>query len=574
MAEINLSEYLFNALIDRGVKHCFGIPGDYILPLYKTLEEMEGIEAVVGTHEPNSAFSADAYARANGLGVLLVTYGVGALNAMNGIACAYAEMSPLLIISGAPAAAGENRDSIYSTKYHHEVKDIDSQIKAFESVTELCLQIKDTSNAAEIIERAINSTLEKKLPVYLEIPTNLFNAFIPAGKVEAESMNINTHEQEKAVDYFISRIEKAERPVLQTGIEISRFNLQNDILTIVKNNKLPFVSTPLGKGTFPETAGNFLGVYAGILTPTVELRNFIESSDLVIMLGTKITDVNCGAYTADLKKESTLIANTGFVGDDSVQFDNLHFGSFIKELSEKLAGKKIDKSSQVIDTSFDYGKSASQVDKYLHEINEFLTDQHILIADTGDSCYGSLFMKTKRANGYFAPLFYNTMGFAVPAAAGIQLADKGSRAIVLAGDGAFQMTGMEFSTLVKHKLNPVIIVFNNDGFGMQRVFQDGDFNTIGRWDYTRITELVGGGKSFRAENPRELRNVLEEVAEIKDEPCLIELKVEKGELSTGLKIFSEAVNREKTGVCPLQLDDRKACNHVYKCAFCKAPIWE
>ena len=420
MTEINLSDYLFKTLISRGVKHCFGIPGDYILPLYKTLEEMKGIEAVVGTHEPNAAFSADAYARTNGLGVLLVTYGVGALNAMNGIACAYAEMSPLLVISGAPASGSGNRN-IYSARYHHEFKDIDSQLKAFESVTGLCLQIEDTSTAAETIDTAIDSAVKMKLPVYLEIPTNLFNALIPAGASKKEGISSAADEQEKAVDYFISRIEKSERPVLQTGVEISRFKLQHDILNIVENNKLPFVSTPLGKGTFPETTNHFLGIYAGILTPTVELRNFIEASDLVVMLGTKITDVNCGAYTADLKKDSTLIANTEFTGDDSVQFNDISFDLFVKRLSEKLSEKKFDKSSSISDTLFDYGKSASAVDKYLHEINEFLTDEHVLIADTGDSCYGSLFMTTKRANGYFAPLFYNTMGFAVPAALGVQL---------------------------------------------------------------------------------------------------------------------------------------------------------
>jgi hypothetical protein len=85
---------------------------------------------------------------------------------------------------------------------------------------------------------------------------------------------------------------------------------------------------------------------------------------------------------------------------------------------------------------------------------------------------------------------------------------------------------------------------------------------------------VGGGKSFQADNPAELNNILQEVSNLKDEPCLIEVAVDKEEISTGLRIFSEAVLREKTGVCPLQLDDGKTCNHVYKCAFCKAPIWE
>lgn len=102
MPSLPLGKYLFQYLRKKGVEHCFGLPGDYILPLYRALEDTEGIVPIIGTHEPCAAFSADAYARQRGLGVLLVTYGVGGFNALNGVAGAYAESSPLLIISGGP----------------------------------------------------------------------------------------------------------------------------------------------------------------------------------------------------------------------------------------------------------------------------------------------------------------------------------------------------------------------------------------------------------------------------------------------------------------------------------------
>ena len=101
---MNIAEYLFSALQKNGLQHCFGLPGDYVLPLYHALEKQEGIEAIVGTHEPNAAFSADGYARLKGLSALVLTYGVGALNALNGIACAYVESAPVVVISGAPSS--------------------------------------------------------------------------------------------------------------------------------------------------------------------------------------------------------------------------------------------------------------------------------------------------------------------------------------------------------------------------------------------------------------------------------------------------------------------------------------
>jgi TPP-dependent 2-oxoacid decarboxylase len=575
LAKAKLADFLFDYLKKRGVRHCFGIPGDYILPMYKSLEATSGIDAIVGTHEPCSVFSADAYGRMNGLGVILVTFGPGALNIMNGVACAYAESSPLLIVSGAPPSSMLKDQGLYNPQLHHVVKNRESQLKSFEPIVDSCFRIESGETASKILQIAVMRAENKKLPVYLEIPYDLMQATIPIEAVEEKIPLVEEGLLSRAVGLFTDRINKAINPVLLIGVEVGRYKLQEQILRMIRTLELPAVSTPLGKGTIAETLDTHLGVYAGILSPNPEIRKLVEDSDLLIMIGTKITDVNCGAFTANLKKDKMLIANSTYIGDGFIRFsENISLPQFINALVAQVSEFIPNKRSKLPAAGFAFHASQSQMDRYLGVINDFISKETIIVADTGDSCYGSLFLKIKRENGYFAPLFYNTMGFAIPAAIGLQLADPALRPIILVGDGAFQMTGMEVSNMVKHRLNPIIIVFNNDGFGMQRIFQDGEFNTLARWDYTKITNLVGGGKSFKVNNPSELSEVMKEALTIRDEPCIIEVTVERGEISTGLRLFSQAVLREKTGICPMRLNSREMCDHQTTCAFCRAPIWD
>jgi len=213
------------------------------------------------------------------------------------------------------------------------------------------------------------------------------------------------------------------------------------------------------------------------------------------------------------------------------------------------------------------------MDRYLALIEAHLDERTVVIADTGDACYGSLFMTTRRDNGYLAPTFYNTMGFAVPAALGVQLADPECRPIVLVGDGAFQMTGLEFSNLASRGLNPIVVVFNNSGYATQRIFTDGAFNDIKQWNYARIVDLVGGGKAWRVTTAQEMKNALQAAIEFTSGPSLIEAVVERGEISSGLRRFGQALRREKTGMCPLN-EGNVPCTHEDHCGFCRAAIWE
>lgn len=568
-----LGKYLFSYLKGSGVKYCFGVPGDYILSLFKASEETPGIEIVVPTHEPGAAFSADAYGRLSGLGVLLVTYGVGGLNAMNGVACAHAESSPLLVVSGGPPTGNTKNDTLYTPQAHHFVKHPSSQIEAYRNITDLAMRIESPDRAAHSIAKAVSHAKKAKLPVYLEIPTNLMNSIINVDNKIEEKSGEDEESIERAVLFFVNRIKKAKKPVILAGIEAGRYDLVEEILHIMKARNIPVATSILGKGIFDESEPGILGVYAGSISQSPETRKIVEESDLVVLLGVKVTDVNCGAFTADLKKDNLLVARSGWIGDGYMAFSGeIPFHRFVACLSQKIQPLNQAETWPDIPTQ-DLSGSPILMDRYLSVINDLLDSDNIIIADTGDSCYGSLFMKTRRRNGYMAPTFYNTMGFAVPAALGAQLADNRCRPIVLVGDGAFQMTGLEFSTLIKWGLNPIVIVFNNSGFGMQRIFVDGPFNNIKGWDYTRVIDLVGGGKAWKVSTSEEMQNALKAAKENKKNASLIEALVPKRELSTGLTTFGKTLMREKSGVCPLN-EKNEHCSHQEKCGFCRATIWK
>lgn len=577
-----LGHHLFTYLRDRGVKHCFGIPGDYIIPLYADLEATEGIEAVVATHEPCAAFSADAYGRQTGLGVLLATYGVGAFNALNGVAGAYAERSPLLVISGGPPRGYNHGSDLFEPLKHHVVRTPSDQLEVYQRVTDLALRMESPKDAAPFIHRAAEHAVRAKLPVYLEIPTDMMTAQIPVDGAKLSTRGGDATDRQilaHAVHTFSDRMAQAQRPVLLIGEEVSRYRLESAVLRLMRAQGALTAMTVLGKGALAEGQPGVLGVYAGVMTPDPDVRALVEQSDLVVMLGAKVTDVNCGVFTADLHRDRVLIAKTGWVGDGYRRYAaELPFPEFLQALVGSFPVQADRKEALPVleapgPAPAGQETKMSLMDHYLQTINDDLREEDVVVADTGDACYGSLFFRTRRQLGYLAPTFYNTMGFAVPAALGAQLADPEVRPVVLVGDGAFQMTGLEMANMVRSKLDPIIVLFNNGGFGMQRIFADGAFNDHGEWHYGRMVDFLGGGRSWQVKDPAALKAALAEAREYRSGPSLIEALLPKGVISTGLRIMGEALTREKKGSCPMAPAGAESCQHQSKCAYCRAAVW-
>src|SRR5437763_15066013 len=162
----SVSSFLIERLHDHGVRHIFGVPGDFVLGFYQQLNNSNKLKIINTCDEQGAAFAADAYARINGLGAVCVTYCVGGLKIVNATAQAFAEKSPLVVITGAPGIKERQKNPLL----HHKVRDFDTQQKIFEHVTVDCVLIDNPTTAAKEIDRVLSSAMRYKRPVYIELP--------------------------------------------------------------------------------------------------------------------------------------------------------------------------------------------------------------------------------------------------------------------------------------------------------------------------------------------------------------------------------------------------------------------
>src|SRR5215203_5353951 len=184
-ARMPMGAFLFEYLHRRGVRHCFGVPGDFALPTFAWLEKSK-IKSITTTHEPGAGFAADAYSRLNGIGLVCVTYCVGGLNVLNAIAGAYAEKSPVVVISGAPGKLDREKDPLL----HHKVKTFETQRRVYDEVTVASCVLLDEERAAGEVVRCVEACLRHKRPVYIEVPHDMVDREIPvpAGLLEAQEV--------------------------------------------------------------------------------------------------------------------------------------------------------------------------------------------------------------------------------------------------------------------------------------------------------------------------------------------------------------------------------------------------
>lgn len=490
---MTLHTFLFDRLWHAGVRQIFGIPGDFVLPLYQALESDARFQLVRLSHEPAVGFAADGAARiTGGLGVCCVTYGAGGLNMVNPVACAYAEESPLLVLSGGPGL-GERRRGIH---VHHEVKTFESQLKVYEEVTEYAAILDDPDTAATHILRALDVAMRLKRPVYLEVPRDMVTAEIRVPDGDAASDTVaDEGAVTEAVAEILSRIRSARQPVIIIGVEVHRFRLRDAVIQLAERLGVPVASSFLGRGIFPTRHPQFAGTYLGVVSPA-PLRDAIENSDCVLLLGERISDTSLGV-SADRLNEANLllaVADDVFIGHH--RYQRVPLERIVHGLLSHPAlpvGANIPRAAAATTTRKAIAPDSAPitVQHVIDVINDFM-DEHPdvpLVSDTGDCLFASVDI---RANECIAPAYYATMGFAIPAALGIEVA-SGRRPLVLVGDGAFQMTGPEISHAAQYGCRPIIVLLNNTRWEMlQAFFPNAHYNSTAPWPYAKLAALWGG----------------------------------------------------------------------------------
>ncbi len=541
--------YLIERMQSLGLRHVFGIPGDYVLGLYKMLEESP-IGLIGMTREDSAGFAADAYARINGLGCVCVTYCVGGLSCANSIAGAYAEKSPVVVLSGSPGISERERNPML----HHKVRDFSTQFEVFEKITAASAVLSDPLTAFAEIDRVLAAALRYKRPVYLEIPRDrLLAEQVTPHRTPEVLPPSDPDALREALNEAETMLRKAQRPMILADVEVHRFGLQDELLGLAEESGLPIATTILGKSVISEAHPQFVGVYEGAMGHD-DVTEFVEESDCLLMLGCFLSDINLGIFTANIDPARCINATSEDLQIRYHHYRDVRLDDFIKGLRERslsVRQRPVPSRPDPCETAWTAQADAPVTSARLFaRLNQMLDEQMVVIADIGDSLFGATDLSMCRRTEFISPAYYTSMGFAVPAAVGAGVANRSLRPLVIVGDGAFQMTGMELSTIARQGLNPIVVILNNHGYTTERFLLEGEFNDIQGWAYHKVPEVIGAGKGFEVRTEGELDRALIAALENKESFSLLNVHLDKMDKSPALdrlaRKLSAVVRGEKS----------------------------
>lgn len=533
-----VGKYLVKRLEQAGLKHIFGVPGDYVLDFFDCLEE-SNIEIVGTCNELNAGYAADAYARVNGVGGVCITYGVGGFSLFNAVVGAFAERVPLIVISGGPKLS----EHPHRYLLHHTIGGMQLQYEIYEKITVASVILRSPEQAPQQIDEAITACLRFKRPVYIEIPVDIVSRPCrDPGPFEVDtSIPSDKDVLEEAVDEAVGLLKLAKSPVILAGIEAHRLNTINELRELIDHTGYPFTTTMLGKSVLPEKHPQFAGVYNGIVGRE-SVRRIVEEADVVLGLGVLMTDINFGAWTSQLDISKMIVANSDNVRIKHHMYSQISLKDFTNGLREKLPGSKpsparIEHPAQLLkeDLTPASGQKIT-VNQFYRRINQFIEANYIIIPDAGDSILNASDLFVPENVGFIGQAFYLSIGYSIPAALGVKLAAPDKRPVVLVGDGAFQMTAQELSTIIWHNQNPVIFLINNDGYTLERMIHgEGSYNELNMWHYYRLPEVFRGEWGCQVKTEDELENALQKAKNSPDSLAFIEVWLDRNDCCKNLQ---------------------------------------
>lgn len=541
-----IAERLVDGLVRHGARAVFGIPGDYALPLFAALERDGRLPVHCLAHEPALGFAADGAARsAGGLGVAAVTYGAGALNMVNAVAGAYAERSPLVVVSGAPG----QRDWAGPLALHHQVKDAGSQLRIYREVTAAQAVLDDPATAPLLIAATLRTAAEQSRPVYLEVPRDRVDA--PCGLLppspEAEPDGAAAGAAAQAV---MALLRRARRPALMAGVEVRRYGLEDQVARLARRLGVPVVTSFMGQGVLAGRDVPVAGTYLGRAGDPF-VRELVEESDGLLLLGVILCDTNfaLAARPLDPARCAHALGRTVAVGGE--RHEGVSLAALLAALEALPAPVPAPpprrrppappSPSVAADAPLTTDGLAAALDRALAAYPGME-----LVSDVGDCLFAAAQMRPRPV---MAPAFYAGMGFAVPAALGAQAA-TGRRPLVLVGDGAFQMTGMELGACAEAGWDPLVVVLNNGGWGMLKAIDPASRHVErAGWDHAAMAGALGGD-GYRVATRRELDAALALALQRRGRFQLIEVMLAPGSLSSTLAAFTAGLRAAPAAAIP------------------------
>ncbi|XP_028760918.1 pyruvate decarboxylase 2-like [Neltuma alba] len=554
--EATLGRHLARRLVQVGVTDVFSVPGDFNLTLLDHLIAESELNVIGCCNELNAGYAADGYARSRGVGACVVTFTVGGLSVLNAIAGAYSENLPLICIVGGPNSNDYGTNRIL----HHTIglPDFSQELRCFQNLTCHQAVVNNLEDAHEQIDTAISTCLKESKPVYISISCNLSGIPHPTFSREPVPFSLsprlsNKMGLEAAVEAAAEFLNKAVKPVLVGGPKLRVANAGEAFVELANACGYAFAVMPSAKGLVPEHHPHFIGTYWGAVS-TAFCAEIVESADAYLFAGPIFNDYSSVGYSLLLKKDKAIILQPDrvIIGNGPA-FGCVLMKDFLRELAKRI--KHNHTSFENYDRIFvpdgkpvrGEPKEPLRVNILFEHVQKMLSGQTAAIADTGDSWFNCQKLKLPKGCGYEFQMQYGSIGWSVGATLGYAQAVPEKRVIACIGDGSFQMTAQEVSTMLRQGQKTIIFLINNGGYTIEVEIHDGPYNVIKNWNYTAFVDAIhnGEGKCWTTKVfcEEELIEAIETATgPKKDSLCFIEVIVHKDDTSKELLEWGSRVS--------------------------------
>src|SRR5215469_14895709 len=488
---MTVGEFLLRRIREAGVGHAFGVPGDFNLELLQQMEDTGTPEWIGACNELNASYAADGYARLNGLAALIVTNAVGALSAINGVAGSYSEHVPVICVCGSIPFRSIER----GLGMHHTMADgtRDRFVSAYAQVTAAQARLTP-QNAVTEIDRLILTAWREKLPVYMELPSDIayLDIEVPAAPLILAEPPSDPERLKSCAIAIAGRLSDAKSPAILVDQDADRYGAAGELMGLAEKMQLPVAVTGPAKAVIDETFPYYVGIYNG-KGSAPRTREAIESSDCLLSIGYRPIDGTSGDFTAKLPADTIRARGHSVdIGEDNYQAvtlkEVLHAViDAVPEVTSRAsrhfagampAGTPVDGSAKLTQAA------------YWEALQGYLRSGDVLLTDNGTS-YAIFGFRLPPKCTVIASVIWGSIGYSVGALLGTLTAAPERRHLLFIGDGSFQETAQELSTMLRHDCKPVIFLINNGGYTIERGYmgKTSDYNDIATWAYAELPKV-------------------------------------------------------------------------------------
>lgn len=500
-----VAQYVAERFVALGIKHVFGIPGDYSFPVDNALEKV--MTWVGCANELNAGYAADGYARAHGAALLCTTYGVGELSALNAMMGSLAERVPVFHLVGVPS----HRLQCSHQPLHHSLGDGELS-RFFEiSAAAACVSALLTpENVVVELERVIHTALLEQRPAYLVVPGDY-----ALMEVHEEGPNISKkqslpvsdpRELAAATQQILERLAVAKNPIILPAFTIARYGLEKEFETLLNLSGVPYATMLMDKAVISESHPNYLGMYRGSASEA-SVKAAVESADLILNIGGALfTDLSTGFFSHEIKSERMITMGPDFVemaipnNDQLKIYGPVALQDLLTALNKAFQERLIEKKKSTVSTIFSPSKIlAKPKERVTHEsfyarMARFLQPNDQVVVESGFCMLEMASIKLPAGVHYYHQSLWGSIGWATPAALGVAVSKPEARVVLVTGDGSHQFTANELGTMGRYGVKPIIFIMNDGVYAIEEFLDQNRghlYNKLAPWSYAKLPQVMG-----------------------------------------------------------------------------------